>query len=195
MTTIRSFIAIELSNETRAALADLQERLKAVTPPRTVHWTKPQSIHLTLHFLGNITTKQVVKVTEMVQTVASTGQSLSLRLEGLGCFPNMRRPRIVWVGVMGETDSLVKIHRDLGQKLRVIDFKPETRPYSPHLTIGRVKKGVQSRQLSRLGQILEREQAKVGPLATLPINEISLMKSELKPAGAIYTQLTRGVMK
>ncbi len=104
MTTIRSFIAIELSNEACAALADLQDRLKAVTPPRTLRWTKPQSIHLTLHFLGNITAKQVVKVTEIVQTVASTGQSFSLRLEGLGCFPNMRRPRIVWVGVMGETD-------------------------------------------------------------------------------------------
>ncbi len=89
----------------------------------------------------------------------------------------------------------MKIHQDLGQMLRVIDFNPETRSYSPHLTLGRVKKGVRSRQLSRLGQILERERAKVGPLAALPVSEISLMKSELKPAGAVYTPLARGVMR
>lgn len=195
MTTIRSFIAIELSNEARVALADLQDRLKAVVPPKTVRWTAPQSIHLTLHFLGNITANEVVKVTEIVQSVAPAHKTLFLTLEGLGCFPNMRRPRIVWVGVLGATDSLVKVHQDLGQKLRVIDFKPETRPYSPHLTIGRVKKGVRPRQLSRLGQILDQERAKVGQLATLAVTEISLMKSELKPVGAVYTQLARGVMK
>lgn len=192
MTTIRSFIAIELSEAAQAALAALQQRLKDVVPPNTVRWMAPKNIHLTLHFLGDITSDDTAKVAEALQHSTQRHQPFSLRLEGLGCFPNPRRPRIVWVGVGGDRSSLVDLHTDLGRQLKVIDFTPESRPYSPHLTVGRVKKGVPSGQLRRLGQALE--QASVGHLATLPITEISLMQSDLKPSGPIYTPLAHGVL-
>jgi RNA 2',3'-cyclic 3'-phosphodiesterase len=192
MSTIRSFIAIELSTEARAALAKMQDRLKSVVLPKTVRWIAPENIHLTLHFLGNMSVAEVEKVTALLQNELGTYQPFALTLEGLGCFPNTRQPRIVWVGVSGETEPLVALQRELGRRLSVIDFVPEARPYAPHLTIGRVTKGLRSRELSRLGELLEQEQAGVGQLAGLPVTEISLMRSDLNPTGPVYTQVGRG---
>lgn len=189
MTPIRSFIAIELSNEARAALTDLQRRLKAIASANTVRWITPERLHLTLHFLGDLTANDVATVSELLQSAGSAYQPFDLTLAGLGCFPKMQRPRIVWVGISGDTVRLVKLHQELGQKLKVINFTPEARPYSPHLTIGRVKQDLPQRQLLQLGQALAQEQAQVGQLASLPVTGISLMKSELKPTGAVYTQL------
>lgn len=187
--TIRSFVAIELSVEAQSALADLQNRLKALVPAQTVRWTAPESLHLTLHFLGNVAAGDIDKITQLLLDAALACPPFRLSLGNLGCFPTMRRPRIVWTGVSGETQPLQHLHRDLGEKLKTIGFSPETRPYTPHLTLGRVKEGLPSRQLFQVGQALEQEQPKVGQLATLPVAEISLMKSELKPAGPIYTRL------
>lgn len=189
MTTVRSFIAIELSAEARAALADLQNRLKKVIPAQTVRWTDPESIHLTLHFLGDVTTETIPKITLLIEQAASTSQSLTLTLGGLGCFPNTRRPRIIWAGVSGQIDILVQLQHELGEKLKTLGFTLDARPYSPHLTLGRVKDGLPARQLSLLGEAIEKVQGQVGQLATLNITELSLMKSELKPTGAVYTRL------
>jgi RNA 2',3'-cyclic 3'-phosphodiesterase len=194
MTTIRSFIAIELSAEALAALTDLQNRLKPITPPHSVRWTAPTSIHLTLHFLGDVAAEDVTKITNLLQAAASACKPFLLTLSGLGCFPNTRRPRIIWAGVLGETNSLGRLHQDLGENLKTLGFTLDTRPYSPHLTLGRVKDGIQQRQLSQLGQALAQIQPQVGPLATLPVAEISLMRSELKSAGPVYTQLTAAAL-
>lgn len=188
-TTVRTFIAIELSPDARAALTALQNRLKAMVPPHTVRWTNPANIHLTLHFLGDVAAGDVNKVAAALQAAAAEAAAFSLTLAGLGCFPNTRRPRIVWVGVQGDTGLLVDVHKDLGRRLRVINFTPEARPYAPHLTIGRVKKGIRSHQLAQLGEILAREQPGVGRLATLAVQEICLIKSDLKPSGPVYTPL------
>ncbi len=194
MTTIRTFIAIELSDKARLALSSLQDRLKALVPPKTVRWTPAQNIHLTLHFLGDVAQADVEKVTEALQMATAAYPPFSLNLTGMGCFPNMGRPRIVWAGVSGDTATLVELHRDLGKRLNVIDFKPESRPYSPHLTIGRVKRGVPGRSLTQLGETLEKIQPEVGQLATLPVHKVSLIKSDLKPTGAIYTPLSHGTL-
>jgi 2'-5' RNA ligase len=189
MTTIRSFVAIELSDEARAALTDLQNRLKSIAPAHTVRWTAPESIHLTLHFLGDVAASEVEKISELVQQAASAYPPFSLILRGLGCFPNTRRPRIIWAGVTCQTETLLHLHRALGEKLKAIDFTPDARPFAPHLTLGRVKDGVPPRQLTQLGQVLQETREQVGQLASLHVAEISLMQSELKPAGAVYTRL------
>ena len=193
MKKIRSFIAIDLTPEARSRLGDLQNRLKAVLPPKSVRWTALPNIHLTLHFLGDIAGSDVEKVTEIVRTTAAEFQSFRLRLAGLGCFPNTRRPRIVWAGVSGETRVLGEIHRMLGERLRVIDFTPEARPYSPHLTIGRVN-NLPPYRLAQLGDLLEQEQRTVGELVQLTVTEIQLIQSDLQPAGPVYTSLDRGVL-
>lgn len=192
---IRAFIAIELSDEARAAVAKLQNRLKTLVPAQTVRWTAPENIHLTLHFLGNIEAGQVDSVKQLLHQSGLACPAFSLSLSGLGCFPNTRRPRIVWTGVQGQTQLLGKLHRDLGERLKVIGYTPEARPYAPHLTLGRVRDGLAAPQLTRLGQILEREQDKVGELAELRVVEIALMQSDLKPGGPVYTQLVRAAAR
>ncbi len=193
MATVRCFTAIELSDQARTKLVDLQNRLKSVAPPHTVRWTAPQNVHLTLHFLGDVAVENLETAARAVGAAASACPPFSLNLSGLGCFPHTRRPRIVWVGVSGETERLVELHKILGQQLQQrLDFQPETRPYSPHLTIGRVKKGLPPRRLKQLGQMLEQEIPQVAQLAPLPVAELHLIRSELKPDGPVYTSLARG---
>ena len=191
MTTIRTFIAIALPDEAQRLVTNLQNRLKGLAPPHTVRWTAIQNIHLTLHFLGDIEAAHVEKVGQALQSSIEASQPFTLTLGGLGAFPNMRRPRILWVGVQGDTEPLSAMHRRLGQALNTaIDFTPEKRPYSPHLTIGRIKQGVPSRHIKQLSQSLETEQA-VGRLIKFDVTHISLIKSELKPTGSIYTPLVQ----
>jgi len=192
MTTVRTFVAIELSDEARTVVTELQNRLKKIAPPNTVRWTAPENIHLTLHFLGDVAAADVEKIEAALKAAAATCPPFSLALAEIGCFPNLRRPRIIWTGAQGDKATLEALHRKLGQALaKTIDFKPDSRPYSPHLTLGRVKDRLPAKQLAHLGQALEREPA-VGRLVELPVTEICLMKSELKPMGPVYTKLCVG---
>ena len=124
-------------------MARLQSRLKEASPPQTVRWTDPKNVHLTLHFLGDLPEDSLEDVSRTVHDTAAAHTPFALNLANLGCFPNTRRPRIVWVGLTGDTDHLIALQSNLGDRLRKgVGFEPESRTYSPHLTIGRVKKGV-----------------------------------------------------
>jgi 2'-5' RNA ligase len=193
MNTIRSFIAIELHDEVRKAFREFQGRLRAVVPSDTVRWTNPTNIHLTLHFLGDVAVNDLEQVALVIQGVATDHPPFSLHLSNLGCFPNTRRPRIVWVGLEGETETLVAVQHRVGQQLKeTIGFQPDRRPYSPHLTIGRVKKGVTQNRLRSLGQSLEKQILRVGRLATLHVDRIHLIQSDLRPDGPVYTSMAHG---
>jgi len=190
--TIRSFIAIQLTDEARGGLAQLQGELKNILPPNTVRWTSPKNIHLTLHFLGDVDKNQLETISRTVHELSHRHTALILDLVNLGCFPNTRRPRIVWVGLSGEIDALAHIQQELGKALQAaIGFQPESRKYSPHLTIGRVKKGVPQQQLHELGRALENEISRVGRLSSLPVDFIHFIRSDLKPAGPIHTTLSK----
>jgi 2'-5' RNA ligase len=146
--------------------------------------------------LGDVVVADLEKIARALGTAARGCPSFSISLARLGCFPNTRRPRIVWVGVLEETETLVRLHHELGDQLKQrIGFTPESRPYSPHLTIGRVKKGIPQRRLTQLGQALEGERVNVGQLVTLKVTEISLIKSELKPDGPVYTPLAQVALR
>jgi 2'-5' RNA ligase len=190
--TVRSFIAIELSEESRTELARLQSRLKEASPPKAIRWTDPKNVHLTLHFLGDLAEDQLENVSRTVSDAAAPHTPFSLSLSSLGCFPNLRRARIVWVGITGDTDRLVALQSDLGDRLKKgIGFEPESRTYSPHLTIGRVKKGLTQNPLRELGQILEQQIPRVGRLATLPVDLIKFIRSVLKPDCPVYTSMAK----
>lgn len=191
MATLRTFIALELSDEAAAALGQVQNRLKKLVPAGSVRWTAPDSIHLTLHFLGDVDPGQVEPIRRQIEASAAICPPFSLALAGLGCFPNTRRPRIVWIGVTGQTAPLLLVQRDLGERLKQgIGFKPEDRPYSPHLTIGRVKDNLPPGELTRLGQALS--QVEVAEIGRIDVTEVALMKSDLGSSGAVYTRLAAG---
>jgi 2'-5' RNA ligase len=177
--TIRSYISIELPADVRAALAALQNRLKRTAPPQTVRWSGPDNMHLTLHFLGEVTPADFVKLDRALKAKPLPYLPFSLTISELGCFPNLRRPRVVWVGIQGNTPALLKLHQEVERLLKeTIGFKPEARPYSPHLTLGRVKP-ISASQLAELSQALQQAQSKVGQVATLEVTEIHLMMSKL----------------
>jgi 2'-5' RNA ligase len=179
---VRSFVAILLSDEVRAAVAREIERLRAAAP--RVGWVAPENLHLTLKFLGEIPPDALAQVKEALAEAVQGATPFALAFHGLGAFPGLVRPRVLWVGVaLGGPEA-----RALQERVEVAlarrGFPPEPRPWSPHLTIGRVRepKGVGALQqaVARAGQ---------ADYGRLEVRVLSLMRSDLGPGGSRYTLL------
>ena len=187
MEQVRTFIAIELDEAINAAIADLQGQLKAKVPRESVRWVKPEGIHLTLKFLGNVPANRVEEI-ERALTQACVGfPAFSVSVGGLGCFPNPRRPRVVWVGVQEESGTLARLQKAIEDGLEKLGFAPEGRKFHAHLTLGRTQQRASSGDVRRLGQLVE--EADIGQLGQMEARAVSLIKSDLRPTGAVYTQL------
>lgn len=162
-------------------LKSIQDRLKEADAP--VKWVTPDNIHLTLKFLGNIESRDVERIDCMVSKIVAKETHLILRGEGVGAFPHIKSPRVIWVGISGEVDRLKDIHMRMEEELETIGFRPEERAFSPHLTIGRVKTKVHKTLLERLAALKDyRSQP-------FEAGEITLFKSDLRPHGPIYSPL------
>ena len=182
---MRVFIAIEIDEKIRKALADLQDKLqgKADIKRSDAKWVNPENIHLTLKFLGEIKDEQVVDVCNITGDVASRHKSFELDVESVGHFGG-RSARILWVGTGQNRDKLLQLQQDLEQQLDLAGWPRETRKFSGHLTLCRIRNaraGVKLAQLAR-----EYENFKLG---TMPADSISVYQSQLTPKGPIYTVL------
>ncbi len=200
---IRTFVAVELSAELREALTSVQNHLRKSFQSRSssdprIQWVKPDGIHLTLKFLGEIAEALVVDIRTALTPAVSRFPRFRVEIQGLGGFPDLRAPRVLWVGVTGPGvrtqpdegtepgNPLVHLARTIDQVLEPLGFAPETKPFHPHLTLARIKE--RSREVGRV--MADRGGAEpVGPLGTLGINGVALVKSDLKPSGAVYTRL------
>src|SRR5574341_748593 len=125
MAGIRSFVAIELPEEVKTALASVQRDLKAQAPPKAVRWTRPESIHLTLQFLGDVAPGQVEAVAAALRGACAGQPPFSFHLKELGVFPNPGRPRVVWIGVVEPSGALLALQKQVTQALEPLSFKPE----------------------------------------------------------------------
>ncbi|MFQ6015366.1 MAG: RNA 2',3'-cyclic phosphodiesterase [Anaerolineae bacterium] len=193
MEQIRSFVAIELDESVAAGLAEVQKRLKGQAVAGPLRWVAPRNIHLTLKFLGNI---PAARVDEIQAAMAEACQGLSpfqLTFGGLGCFPGLARPRVVWVGVEDKTGTLTELQGAVERNLKAIGFPPEGRPFSPHLTLARVRKPIRSGQIRKLGGLIQA--TTVGQIGQMTVEEVSLMRSDLRPTGAVYTRLAAVTLK
>lgn len=181
MQQIRTFIAISLTPELKVELNKMIDDLKPIT--RDVRWVKPDSIHLTLKFLGNLSTDQLKKVFSGMDIAQAKFPGIfSVNVEGTGCFPSLRRPRVLWVGVKGEEmEKLRSLQRLIDSSLREQGFATEDRKYSPHLTVARIKFAEQ------LDRLMERFSQYPFPVVELPVWEVHIMRSDLKPDGAVYS--------
>ncbi|MFZ2359411.1 MAG: RNA 2',3'-cyclic phosphodiesterase [Anaerolineae bacterium] len=186
---LRLFIAIELSPAVKQALGGLQADLKRRLPPRVVRWTNPDGIHLTLKFLGDTPEEKAQAVTQGVLAAAAGFEPFALRVAGLGCFPSPQRARVLWVGVPDMPKALAGVQRAIDLQMARLDFAREARPFSPHLTLGRVNDRISPAERQTLAGLLERTEA--GELGVVPVEEIVLFQSELRPDGAVYTALAR----
>jgi 2'-5' RNA ligase len=179
---IRCFIALNLPAEIKGRLAELEARLKEARAD--VSWVKPENIHLTLKFLGGVEEARVPLVKRAVQEGLRREGPLVLTLAGLGVFPNPRSPRVVWVGVGGDTERLQNLQESLEQALGEVGFPREARSFSPHITLGRMRSRQGAASLMELvGHLGANE------VGSLKAESIELMRSQLHPAGAVYTIL------
>lgn len=183
---LRLFVALELPDSILAALEDVQSKLQGKLPARAVRWVRGEGIHLTLKFLGETPATQCEAITDAVRAACAGHRSLTLRAAGLGCFPNPGRPRVVWVGLAGDLDRLARLQQAVEAALEPLGFRPEGRPFSPHLTLGRVKDASPA-DVKAVGRVIEG--TTLGTLGEWTADAVSLMRSELGPGGARYTCL------
>ncbi len=187
MSGVRTFVAIELSDLVKVKLAQLQTSLKRATAC-PVKWVEPEGIHLTLCFLGELSLAQIEIVKGVIARISMRFAPLQLETSRLGAFPSILHPQTLWMGLTGELAALTELHRQLEANLCVVGYQPESRPFKPHLTIARVQSEATPAARRGLGEALSRLDAVSLPVGVL---ELTLMKSTLNPAGAVYTRLYR----
>ena len=187
MKQVRTFIAIELDETINAALTDLQEQLKAKVPRDSVRWVKAEGIHLTLKFLGDVPADRIEEIERTLTQACAGFPAFSFSVGGLGCFPNPRRPRVVWVGVQEQSGTLERLQKAIENGMEKLGFAPEGRKFDAHLTLGRTQRRASSGDVRRLGQLVS--ETDIGLLGQMEARSVSLIKSDLKPTGAVYTQL------
>jgi 2'-5' RNA ligase len=194
---IRAFLAVELSQELQDELATVQRDLKHSIEPEMkrdtrISWAKPASIHLTIKFLGDMDEQVIDPLLVAVEQTIGSQMPVNVPLERLGAFPRPQSPRVLWVGPSenwergAEATRIAEIHGAIEQACEGLSFLRETRPFSPHLTLARIKVGER-----HIGVALAKAGVLDGPLSlsSLAVESVVLMKSELKPTGSVYTKL------
>ncbi len=185
---MRLFIAIELPGEIKRGIAAIQEQLRKSGADAT--WTRPEGIHLTLKFLGEVAEAKVPEIkTAMAGAVQGSAQ-FRLEAAGAGAFPNSKNPRVLWLGVRGDREKLAALQSSVEGAMIKLGFEAEERPFSPHLTLARIK---------YLKPRFSWQQAIEGirdvNLGEIGVDAVSLMQSELKPSGAVYTEMEKIELK
>ena len=194
---IRAFLAVELSEKLRTELAGVQQELKQRIEPELkrgtrISWVQPAKIHLTIKFLGDMDEQVIHPLLIAIEQANGTQAVVNVPLERLGAFPRSNSPRVLWVGPSenwergAEAKRFAEIHGAIEQACEGLGFLRETKSFSPHLTLARIKVG--ERQvgvaLAKSG-VLDRPLS----LSSLAVESVVLMKSELKPTGSVYTKL------
>jgi len=183
---IRSFIAIELPEEVKTGLHRLQAELK-LPQHNFVKWVAPQSIHITLKFLGNISPQKVAEVTRVMEQASHGVSPFQVDISEVGAFPNLRQPRVLWLGIRGEIDKLAAWQKRIDDGLAPLGFTKEARPFTPHLTLARLREGVSSGDRRDFGELVMKTPVEAN--YKVNVNSLSLMKSQLLPTGAVYSRL------
>lgn len=185
---MRLFIAIELPEEIKGAIGALQDRFRA--SGLGANWTRPEGIHLTLKFLGDVEEKKIDSINAAMEQAAAGTGALRLSVSGAGAFPDVRSPRVVWLGLSGDIGQLSALQADLENAMIRLGFEREARPFTPHLTLARIK-------FPRPRDDWQRALAGIGivGLTAFTADRVSLMQSELHSGGAVYRELRQAELK
>lgn len=191
MDAIRAFIAIELPDGIVQQLGDVEARLKPRMPADCLRWVKPDSIHLTLKFLGQVPSDQLDLIASSLKAAVAAQHSFPIEVSGTGCFPNEHRPRVVWAGVheLSAGHHLQHLQRTVENAISPLGYPTEQRDFSPHLTLARVARDVKQGDLKKIGDVISDSQ--VGSLGKWDVTHVALIKSDLRPTGAVYSILAR----
>jgi 2'-5' RNA ligase len=186
MSVIRAFIAVDLSSEILEGIEqvslDLRTRMKDIP----IRWVPVDNIHLTLKFLGNVSTANLEILKDILGSVVSSHSECDISVGGIGAFPKSHNPRVIWVG-MEVSQELVNLQRDIEIETARLGYSREHRPFSPHLTFGRVSRNASAQDVHAIAKVLEN--FKVGFLGATRLKTVYLYRSDLRPDGAVYSPI------
>jgi RNA 2',3'-cyclic 3'-phosphodiesterase len=180
--TIRTFIAVEIPDNITSAIRELQQGLKDYGVD--IRWIRPENIHLTLKFLGDVRAADIDNIYEAISRTVDGIAAIPLKAKGIGVFPGIKRPRVLWVGLTGQLESLMKLQKMLDSNLKGIGFPQEKRSFKGHLTIGRINTIMPGKKFGDALMAFRNFESEA-----FIAHKIILFKSELKPQGAVYTLL------
>ena len=183
----RTFIALEMNEDLQRHLSGVIRQVAQVLPG--IRWVNPTGIHLTLAFLGELDDEQLALVEQAAEIAAQQNHSFSYSLSHLGIFGSQRSPRVIWMGIDEPTGALITVHRALQQQLITQGFEVDTRPFSPHLTLARVKSPLKAEEQQQLQRLLSKEQASRFASKPYTAHALHIVKSELLKSGPHYTVL------
>lgn len=182
---IRAFIAVELPDGLKDMLRDFESGLRG---PKSscARWVDPSSVHLTLKFLGNVNAKMIDEVKKGLEADAACFQPFVLRTNDTGFFPNLHRIRVFWLGLGGDSEKLLGLQSRIEESTAKLGFPRESRPFAAHLTLARLKDGCTLEDQRTFAETVG--SLKFQPGYTMKVSSVSLMRSQLTPAGAVYTR-------
>ena len=192
MTLLRAFIAIEIPPSIQQAISNCTHDLRHTLGPALVRWVPSHNLHLTLKFLGDVSSANVDMLHRMLTTETAHVPPFPMRISGFGSFPNPKRARVLWVGIHAPA-ALETLQRSIEAAAARLGYEAEERPFSPHLTLGRVKQPLSAKDQQMVRLALERTQ--VGDLGQTEVNAVHLYKSDLNPSGSVYTRLFSAPLK
>jgi len=183
---MRTFIAIDFPPSALEKIAEISNFFKQQTPQNALKWVETPNTHLTIKFIGEIEEVILPVVKEKLSQALQNLKPYSIQISGLGMYPNKKNPRVVWLGILG-AEPLVEIHRLINEKLVEIGIKADHRPFSPHMTIARVRQSAKPETVNLIGRTLSK--FRVDPLNEIRIDQVHLYKSDLLPSGPVYSIL------
>lgn len=183
---IRTFIAIDLPASVREALGQVSNQLQSKLPATPVRWVNYEKMHLTLKFLGDISTENISMVEKILTSEAAKRQAMEIGIGGIGAFPKIRHPRVIWIGVEAPSE-LFDLRRGIEDGVARLGYNYDKYEFTPHLTLGRISRKASVSDVRKVGNVLHDFQ--VGFIGVARIDAVHLYRSDLQPDGAIYTRL------
>jgi len=180
---IRSFLAFELPDDIKTVVTRVSGEIRKSS--LDVRWVRPEFIHLTVVFMGDIESEQIAPMGASLGVVCSQHSPFTISLKPMGCFPNIRNPRVIWLGIDGDLERMSRFRDDLQHALSPFGIKEEERAFRPHLTLGRFR--MLGKRQTELEQLLAKYKELSSPAHSL--SELVLFRSDLKPGGAVYTKM------
>ncbi len=186
----RVFVAIDIPEEIRRRAAYYIEALRSAFRNTRVSWTRPEKLHLTLRFIGDVDDSQLEDLQRIVAQSMNAIPRFTLRIQSTGVFPSVRKPRVLWLGISDDTSRLPEISGRIDSELEKCGLTPDKKQNQPHVTIGRIKNtGAESERLARLHL-----NSKIEPVE-FPVRELVIYESTLLPTGSVYSSISRHILK